>query len=421
MPSLIRSLRLAVTALTSPLSFASINRVANLLIAYVSTAVGIIATIYLLRESTDGTTLAAAMSTLFIIQLTAGLEPGTVRGLLLRKEKPEDIPIALVLRVSTAKAIIASVAVFGIWWFLWPTAPSLLWLAAISPVITATGFITSDVRSLYEARGRYATGMWSKQGSILIGMFVLSVTCLAGGSVMLAITLSQAARVLLLLPFLSGLAPSTHGTLTGRSVATLLRQTQWQPLAGISLLGALSGSLDRMVVLRYMPPVESAAYLVLYELITKYWLLPYLLAPIMFARRASDVAPDRFRQQSEAILIAGGIALVVSAAVAVTSFPVAIEKFLGSLVSHELVVLMAIAVAINSMAQLLTLDLQGLGRAHQVVVLQAVLLVGSIPLFFGFGLCFGLIGIGIAWLIRTITEYLILRQMDRKFRMRPSA
>lgn len=416
MPLYARSLGETAQAIASPRTVAVFNRVATLLVAYLSTALGIVGTIYILRGRTDGDTLAAVMAALFMIQLTAGLEPGTVRGLLLRKEKPADISVLLVVRTATAKAMVAAPAVFGVWWFVWADVPSLAWLVALAPALTAIGFITSDARSLYEAQGRYALGIWSKQGSVLVGMLLIAVVCLAGGSGMLAITLSQIGRVLFLLPFLFNLAGSSQRHEgKGRSVAMLLRQSQWQPLAGISVLSAVSGSLDRVVVLRYLSPDESATYIVLFEFISKYWLLAYLLAPIMFARRASNASPDQFRQRAGMILLLGGVGFVACAIIAPPLFPAIAAKLLGATTPNMIVVMLAVVVAINSFSQLLTADLQGFGQAHRVIVLQAALLAGSIPLFFGLGKAWGLEGVGIAWLVRTITEYTLLWWMERRF------
>lgn len=410
------SVRRTAEMLGSPQTIAALRRVVTLLTAYVGTALGVVGTIYLVRAHTDTTTLAAVIAALFMIQLTAGLEPGTVRALLLGKESPADIDIHLILRTSIAKALIASPAVFAIWWFIWTDVSSPVGLAAIAPVLTTIGFITSETRSLYEARGRYARGIWSKQGSVLVGIVLTAVVCLAGGSVMLAIILSQAGRIVYLVPFLVDLSGGSRpAAVMGRSFVTLLRQRHWQPLAGISILSAVSGSLDRLVVLRFLSPDDGATYIVLFEFLSKYWLLSYVLAPIMFAKRASDNEPDPFRTWTSRALLAGGVAFVAGVCLAPAVIPVIVTKILGAAVRIDIVLPIALAIAVNAFCQLLTADLQGKGLAHRVIILQAALLAGSIPLFFGLGLMCGLQGIGIAWLVRASVEYILLRWLEHHF------
>lgn len=417
MPLYARSVANTARMLVSPRAFVALNRVATLLVAYLSTALGIVATIYVMRRYTDAQTLTATMATLFLIQLTAGLEPATVRGLLLRKIAPFDIHIPAVVRATLVKATITSPVIFGIWLFTWPNVPSLAFLALLSPIMTAIGFITSDTRSLYEARGHYTYGMWAKQGSVMLGMFLIAAISLAGGSVLLAIALSLLGRALFVIPFLVNLARETTtrdplNDSDDNGLAGILRHKEWRPLAGTSILSALSGSLDRLVVLRFLSPEKSATYIVLFEFISKYWLLAYLLSPIMFARRAADTRPDQFRQISQLILIAGGVVLVAGAVLVPSLLPALATKLLGTPPPKAIITLLAIAVAINSFSMLLTSDLQGRGEAHRVIVLQVGLLAASVPLFFGLGFVWSLIGIGIAWVVRTAVEYGLLLWTD---------
>jgi hypothetical protein len=371
--------------------------------SYAIAAAAILVIVVLLRRALPAATLQGVLSFFFIASLASGLEPGTVKAAALSEGSGEARPgVAAFLGAGAIKALAAAPFLALAWRFADPHMdPAIyLWL----PLVAFAGFAATDLRVLFDLEGRHARAIWLKQGSLAGGLAVLAVLVLIGTPLGWAIGASTLARIALVLTVAlrearQAAPPRPHWRRAGR----LLADVRWMELAAASVIGAAGGSTDRLLGLRFLAPATFAGYYVLYELFSKFWLLPYLFSPIIFARKAAGVGADVFIGQAWRLTAAAGAAFVVAATAAQGLFPSLVARLIGPSFGWAIVAFAA-AVAIGAFAQMRIAEVQGAGAARRAMVLIALSAVVSATLFFVFLRQMGAPGLMWAWLIKSVLD-----------------
>jgi len=382
-------------------------RVAAVVGGYLFTMGVLVAVVMVLRHQVAPAGLAHALSFYFVATLASALEPGTAKSLLLRcgvSREPRFAWRALIAPTAV-KALIAS-PLLGLAWRL--ADPSLpVWLLGWVLPLVFSGFVVSDLRVVFDANRQHATAIWVKQGGLSFGLIAFAGILLADGGLPMAIGLSVLLRIgwyaaALLLGW-RFLAADRFGL---GELASSLREPTWMALAGVSLLAALSGSIDRLAAFRFLEPATLSAYYLIYEVLTKFWILPYLLAPIIFARRAAASGPDRLLATSLRFTALAG-AVFMAAAAGLLVAPDWVARVVGVEVGPP-VLLFAFAIVLNSGVQLLNSELQARGRSAFVLWSSVAILAISAVALFSLGSLAGMDGLFAAWLIKSTAELLIV-------------
>jgi hypothetical protein len=174
-------------------------------------------------------------------------------------------------------------------------------------------------------------------------------------------------------------------------------------LAAVSIIAAAGGSLDRVFGLRLLRPVDYSAYYLSYELFTKFWLIPYLLGPILFAREASGERAGAFARGAWLLTAAAGTAFVIAVAIVLRFVPGLLGRLIGG--SFGAATLgFAAAVVVASFVQLRIAELQGAGHSRAAVRGMGLSAVISIPLFYVSAWQWGAPGLMWALLVKTTLE-----------------
>jgi hypothetical protein len=249
-----------------------------------------------------------------------------------------------------------------------------------------------------DLRGRHAAAIWLKQGSLAAGFVLLAAMVVAGVPLFWSALASSLAR----------LAPPVAIALArgwGRwRVAGFLRDARWPELAAISAVAAAGGSLDRVLALRYLPPSTYAGYLVVYELFSRFWLIPYLVAPILFARLAAGDASRALISRAVFATTGMGALFVCAVASVALSAPAWAARLLGVHFGPSAIAFAA-AVALGALTQLRIARMQGSGAVRRALLVTAFgTLVSAVSFFVGVrGL--GLPGLYWAWLVKSAVEF----------------
>ena len=405
------------------LYFQSANavRFVNATIAYLATALMLFVIFQWLRYQIPANVLQDILSFFFISAVASGIEPGTAKAYLLAQNASVDkvnIGLLSMLTVNTIKAILAS-PFFALVWFVTNSGDTnVLLYIAWTPILVIIGFITTDLRVIIDADGRYAHAVWLKQGSLSLGMLVLASAYMAGMSLDDAIAAALAIRLLWLLVFL--LLERHH---FGRSMSSIIGplvsvdQRRWLDLSLTSVLAALSGSIDRILAFRYLPAEEASSFFVISELLTKFWLLPYVFGPIVFAKWVTGAGGKSFTRGAHVVIITAGATFVLVVALAVYVYPQYMRNVLGEAFDVYGIVLFSMAIVIVSTSQIIVAELQGRGHSKEVTRAGILMTLLAIPLFYIFIQVFMLHGLYLAWVIKTVIEcallYYILIKMVR--------
>ncbi|MHB8528031.1 MAG: polysaccharide biosynthesis protein [Caulobacteraceae bacterium] len=389
------------------------SRAANVAGAYLAAAVAILVVIMLLRGRIPPALLRSDLGFFFICSLASGLEPATAKAAVLGGKAEGALQDAArpFLIASAIKALAVSPVLAAVWRFSDAAAPAAacLWL----PLVAVAGFAASDLRVLLDVEGRHATAIWLKQGTLVVGLIALAVLTLAGAPFFWAVGGSTLARLALL-----SLAPGMAAARRPQprpwaAVRRLLADLRWMELAGASAVAAAGGSADRVLALRLLGPAAYNSYYLLYEVFSRFWLLPYLIGPILFARLAAGQETTRFISGAWRLTAAAGALFVAGVGALLLLAPIPIGKvlgapqasaFAGSPIIGPGLVLFAVGIVLGAFAQLRIVELQGTGatrRAGAIIALGAVFSV----LLFWFALArFGVPGLLMAWLVKGAVE-----------------
>ncbi|MDQ2861375.1 MAG: hypothetical protein M3T55_11775 [Pseudomonadota bacterium] len=174
-------------------------------------------------------------------------------------------------------------------------------------------------------------------------------------------------------------------------------------LAAVSVLAAAGGSIDRVLALRYLPAAAYASYYLLYEIFSRFWVAPYLLTPILFARLAGGRECGAFIRRAWVGTAAAGAVLVGAVAGLCVAAPALLSGFVGT--SFALFpIAFAAAVALGALTQLRIAELQARGAARRATLIVGLGAVFSGVVFFALIRRMGAEGLMLAWLVKSVAE-----------------
>jgi O-antigen/teichoic acid export membrane protein len=200
---------------------------------------------------------------------------------------------------------------------------------------------------------------------------------------------------------------------SGSAVMENLRHPMWWMLAGGSLVGSVGGNIDRWVAQHDLAPQVFATYFLLYEPLVRFWVIPYLLDPIIFARRAARLPTGDLLLAAWALVATGFAGLLGVVWFAMTFLPRLTESYLGGHVGF-LIYPLAVGIGLNGFSQIAMSQLQSAGRVRAGLTATSITLVVSAALF---GLLiprFGLAGLAYGWLARSIIELAVIFVLGRE-------
>ena len=369
--------------------------------AYVTAAAVVVLTFFALKGRIDARTLQALLGYFFIASMAAGLEPGTIKAAAL-KHPGVAVDVRAAMAASVIKGLAASPILAVVWRFADPhiDATVLIW----TPGLCVAGFAATDLRVLFDLEGRHATAIWIKQGALAAGLAIVAVLVWLRAPLATGIAVSTLARLAFV-----GAVVAARGTRGCEAAAFSARLTglfaerRWIELAAASLVAAISGSADRVFGLRYLSAEAWAGYYLLYEVFSKFWFVPYLLAPIVFARRLADGPTARFPREARRLTAAAG-ALFALAVVGVVAgaplLPIPARPVPLGLPALAF----AAAVVTSSFTQLRIAQCQGAGASRRVLAAMSLSAVVAATLFYAGARGFGAPGLMIAWLVKSALE-----------------
>ncbi|MGI9169799.1 MAG: hypothetical protein ACR2FH_06420 [Caulobacteraceae bacterium] len=228
---------------------------------------------------------------------------------------------------------------------------------------------------------------------------------LVGGGVPLfwAIGVSTAARLAPVALVAAAIAPRTRAAWGRDLLWRQLGDQRWMELAGASVLAAASGSTDRILALRYLPATAYGSYYLLYELFSRFWLIPYLLVPVRFARVAAGQDSRAFIRRAWRLTLAAGMVFVAATAAVCFAAPRLLDRLVG-IAFGPFTIAFAVAVVVGALTQLRIAELQGAGEARRVTLVVGVCVVCSAGVFFVFIRQMGAPGLLLAWLVKSVVE-----------------
>jgi hypothetical protein len=384
-----------------------IRRAVGVTSVYLVAAGAVLLSVVLARHGLRPDQLRLLLSYLVISTIASGLEPGTSKAAALTKGLGGMPPMASIGLISAMKGLIAAAVLAMLWKVCDPSAPFQLLL--LTPLIGIAGFCTTDLRVVLDLEDHHLGAILLKQGSSCAGAVVAVMLMLAGSSAFPAILVASCARVVALFPALRLHVPAREVL---RGARDLLKDQRWLEFAGASALSAASGSMDRLVALRYLPAAMLGSYYVSFEILSRFWLLPFLIVPILFARRVKGEISGGFLRMAWVITAALGLLFLGVLGMIGLLRPEFVMAVTGRPIDSATFGLAA-AVVISSLSQLRAAELQASGHARHLMYFLAFGVVAS-GLIFGVAAShYGVPGLMWGWLLKTMIEFAGTRMISR--------
>ena len=379
-----------------------LSRAIPSLASYVLTAAILVFAIIALEQELDAGQLKSFLSYVFVASLAAGLEPGTAKATLVGSDVKDNSEVSTALiAASVTKAVLFSPILLAIWLISDQTI-SIVNFGILVPIISILGFLATDVRVLLDAKGRYASAILLKQGSLSLAIACTAITAFFDYSLTAGIFFSCLARALWTFGFIWG---AQAGRWPQQRLLDHLSPIRWAHFFAASALGSLSASIDRIIAFHFLDASAANTYFFVYELLSKFWLLPYLLVPIAFVKVVQSGAFTAFLRTCHLTIAAASIPFLL-VAISLPYMPLGIVESFNFEVWQLGV--FACAIVISAFNQVLSAELQASGFA---ALATASAITGLVVSGLGFPILvwkFGMTGLFFAWLLKSLTETLAL-------------
>ncbi len=367
--------------------------------AYALAAAAILLTVIGLRDVVSPARLREFLGFVFIATLAAGLEPGTTKADALDPDHRAGLPA--IFAVSTLKALLASPVLALVWRFADPAAS--LSMLAWTPGLCVAGFCVTDLRVLHDLRGRYALAIGLKQGALAGGIVLAGTLIASGAGLGLAVGVSTLARLAVVAVAGLGNSARRGSASFGRDVRRMAADLRWLDLAAVSVIAAVSGSVDRLFGLRFLDAAAYGGYFLVFEVFSKFWLIPYVLAPIIFARQASGQETGAFLRGAWSFTAAVGALFLAALGGLLWLAPGPLARVVGASFGPP-TWLFGAGVVVGSFVQLRIAGLQGEGASRRAAIVSGFSAVFSVALFYLAARSWGAAGLLSAWLVKSVVE-----------------
>ena len=180
-----------------------------------------------------------------------------------------------------------------------------------------------------------------------------------------------------------------------------------------NVLGPLMVTFDRFLIGSIISIAAVAYYSIPYEVVTKLWLISSALVGVLFPVFSATSVTDRTRL---AYLYESGVKYIFVVLLPLTLLlvvfaPEGLSVWLGSDFAHNsapVARLLAIAVLLNSMAQVPFTHLQSVGRPDVTAKFHLMELPVYLVTLFFLARHFGITGVAVAWLLRVMLDSFLL-------------
>lgn len=394
--------------LSSYLDLSKIRQGVNLIFAYLTTAIFLTGAILFLKDGFPPETLKIVLAYIFISGVASGIEPGTAKILLIKAKQSSGLfyfSFKWLLIASILKSVLATPFIALMWLSLQAGGLDAFEIFFYSLVSLIVGFLTTELRVVFDSNERFATAIWLKQGSLSVGFMVIALALWIGISIEFAIALSLSMRFIWALIF--HIVNSIYFQASLFKLRDFRREFfdfGWVDLGLVSILAAIGGSIDRIVALRYLNLNDASEYFIIYEILSKFWIIAYLFSPIVFVKSARGVEALNLIK----VIVLGTIflgILYVSMIFSVLNFwPYLVHKISNGVSSVFGITCFSISMVITSISIIISAYLQGIGKARVALIISFIGMCITGVVFYAFTLYAGILGLYFSWLVKGLIE-----------------
>jgi O-antigen/teichoic acid export membrane protein len=382
----------------------TIARISNIVFAYLTSAIIVIASLYTIKLSPELSSQTELMVFVLIVSMISGIELGIVKSVLASSnisEKYLSFDLNKLIKLSFLRVIPASFGISLLWFFL-DNKSSIIEIYIFSLLLSFIAVASSEARVIFDHFGKHSKAVWAKQGGLSLGMSCFISGMLLGMSFQVSVMAYVVVRSAWIIFQFQNLQ---NFNLKERQIKFNSKETnQWVGFHGVSILAMASGNLDRIVVSYFLIANEVLDYFLIYEIFTKYWLIAYLVNPILFTYLAKS--KDNFKK-IKSVLFWLSIFALLSVFVFwmfIVFFPNGPLDILKIQIKVDYILMFLIAIVVNSITQSIITIIQAKGKSRKVFLINILITAFMVFIYILMASESGLKGVILAWLVRSIIE-----------------
>lgn len=374
----------------------------NLIVSYLISGIVLIGALAIFNNNQS---LNAETITNFILLVTlaGGFELGLVKSTLINLGNSRNRffnKLSLISKVSV-RAIIPSIIVFILWSFLNNDIYFLLKII-FSYCLCIIGILSSELRVIFNNNGNHSTAVWTKQGGITLGVLTFVISISLGYDDVISLGMYFLVRTLYLILLFYRLDKIKHSD--KEIVFDKNYISGWKNIFGLSLLAVISGNIDRVLISYFLDPIVVLNYFLIYEILTKYWLIAVIVNPIIFVQYAGG--GNGILSGIGIIKILGIISTIsiLTFIIFVNLYPVFFNNILNISIKNLFIILFFIAIVINCVTQIVSTLLLSRGYARSLLIISIIVTLVITPILVYAIIHFGINGLLVTWLIKSCFE-----------------
>jgi len=388
----------------------NVARSFNVIGSYALSAIVLIGSLAIFNNNQSLANPEIITNFILIAGLAGGVELGLVKSYLVntRKTKSQSFSITTLIEKVSLRACIPSVFIFLLWSNL-DSDLGMLQKFIFSYGFCLIGLLSSELRVIFDSIGFHSSAIWTKQGGITLGILAFISSIYFGFGQSKSLIMYFLVRVfwlaLLFYRYDKVRLPNKIVTFANADIAG------WRYMFGLSSLAVIGGNIDRIIVSYFLGANEVITYFLIYEIFTKYWLIAYIINPIIFVRytvnsETSTSMRNLFQVLCSLSLISVGILIAF-----VNYNPNFFNNIFNINISNLYIVVFFIAIAINGVTQSVSTVLQSWGRSENLVKINMTVTV-IMGLSFIYAIIeFGVNGLLVSWLIKSLFEVALVASL----------
>jgi O-antigen/teichoic acid export membrane protein len=385
----------------------TIVRISNIVFAYLTSAIVVIASLYAIKLSPELASQTELMVFVLIVSMVSGIQLGIVKSVLVSSnasEKYLSFDLNKLIKLSFLRVIPVSFGISLLWFFL-DNKSNIIEIYIFSLLLSFIAVSSSEARVIFDHFGKHSRAVWAKQGGLSLGISCFTSGMLLGMSFQVSVIVYVVVRSAWIIFQLKNIQ---NFDLKERQIKFNSKETsQWVGFHGVSILAMVSGNLDRIVVSYFLIANEILDYFLIYEIFTKYWLIAYLANPILFTYLTKS--KDNFKK-IRSVLFWLSIFALLSIFVFwmfIVFFPNGLSDIFKIQIKVDYVFMFLIAIVVNSITQSIVTIIQAKGKSRKVFLINILITVFMVFTYILMASESGLEGVMLAWLVKSIIELVV--------------
>lgn len=382
----------------------------NVIGSYVISAIVLIGTLAIFNNNQSLVSPEIITNFILIVALAGGLELGLVKSYLVNQKgaKTQLFSKTVLIEKVSLRAFIPSVFIFILWVNLGPD-PGILQKFIFSYCFCLIGLLSSELRVIFNNIGLHSSAIWTKQGGITFGILSFICGIYLGFGVTISLIMYFLARIF----WLTLLFYRYDKICVGNKIVTFENAeiAGWKHMFALNSLSIISGNTDRILVVYFLGADLGITYFLINEIFTKYYLIAYIINPIIFVRYATGGDGLIGVRNLLKVLCALAILSVGILIFLVSYNPDFFNSVFNINIGNLYIVVFFMAIVINSVTQTVSTLLQSWGYSDYLVKYNIIItLVMSICYTFAL-IEFGLNGLLVTWLIKSLFEATLIASL----------